>query len=102
VQYERPDEVLANPADEFVARFVGEDRVLKRLSLRRLADLDLPPAPREEGYDRIPCATTLRDALSRMLTDPDTPLLVIDDGGRPAGLVTIDLIARALEEGGRS
>jgi hypothetical protein len=33
-----------------------------------------------------------------MLSDPDTPLLVVDAGGRTAGLVTIDLIGRALEE----
>jgi osmoprotectant transport system ATP-binding protein len=97
-QYDRPDRLLAHPADDFVARFVGADRELKRLSLRRLADLDLPPAPSEEGYERIPCDTTLRDALSRMLPDPDRPLLVVDAGGRAAGLVTIDRIARALEE----
>src|SRR4051794_13001922 len=101
-QYDKPDVVLAHPADEFVARFVGEDRELKRLSLRRLADLDLPPAPTEEGYERISCDTTLRDALSRMLTDPDAPLLVVDQDSRPAGLVTIDVIARALDEADRA
>ena len=98
VQYDAPDTILAHPVDDFVARFVGADRELKRLSLRRLSDLDLPAAPSEEGYERIPCDTTLRDALSHMLRDPDTPLLVVDSGGKPAGLVTIDLIGRALEE----
>ena len=34
-QYDTPDELLAHPVDEFVARFVGEDRALRRLSLRR-------------------------------------------------------------------
>src|SRR5204862_8301201 len=101
-QYDAPDRLLANPVDEFVARFVGADRELKRLSLRRLADLDLPRAPSEEGYERIPCDTTLRDALSRMLSEPDAPLLVVDGGGRARGLVTIERIARALEEAERS
>src|SRR5215210_1007881 len=40
-QYGTPAEVLSRPADEFVARFVGTDRALKRLALSRLADLDL-------------------------------------------------------------
>ena len=100
-QYDAPDRLLANPVDEFVARFVGADRELKRLSLRRLADLALPPAPSEEGYGRISCETTLRDALSRMLAEPDAPLLVVDAGGRALGLVTIQRIARALEEADR-
>jgi osmoprotectant transport system ATP-binding protein len=40
-QFGPPDEILANPASEFVARFVGADRGLKRLSLSRVADLEL-------------------------------------------------------------
>ena len=35
-QYDTPDRILAHPADDFVARFVGADRGLKRLALRRL------------------------------------------------------------------
>jgi osmoprotectant transport system ATP-binding protein len=97
-QYDVPDRLLAHPADDFVARFVGADRALKRLSLRRLSDIDLPPAAGAEGYERIPCDTTLRDAMSRMLSDPDRPLLVVDAGGRPAGVVTVDVIFRSLEE----
>ena len=33
-QYAAPAEILANPASAFVARFVGADRGLKRLSLQ--------------------------------------------------------------------
>jgi osmoprotectant transport system ATP-binding protein len=32
VQYDRPEQILENPADPFVAAFVGADRALKRLS----------------------------------------------------------------------
>ena len=35
-QFGTPAEILANPASEFVARFVGKDRGLKRLSLSRV------------------------------------------------------------------
>ena len=42
-QYGPPGEILANPASDFVARFVGTDRGLKRLSLFRVAELPLSP-----------------------------------------------------------
>jgi osmoprotectant transport system ATP-binding protein len=40
-QYDTPDAILAHPASEFVERFVGADRGLKRLSLGRVRDLQL-------------------------------------------------------------
>ncbi len=43
-QYDTPDAILAAPADDFVARFVGADRGLKRLALRRLVEIELDPA----------------------------------------------------------
>src|SRR3989440_5456169 len=47
-QYDTPDRILAEPVDEFVAQFVGADRGLKRLVLRRLRDHEpiYPPAAR--------------------------------------------------------
>ncbi len=65
-QYATPDELLAHPADEFVARFVGADRGLKRLSLTTLGELELEPANGSIG-PLVDAATTLRDALSAML-----------------------------------
>jgi osmoprotectant transport system ATP-binding protein len=45
VQYATPAELLAQPADDFVADFVGADRALKSLSLTRVEQIDLIPAP---------------------------------------------------------
>ncbi|MEO6579017.1 MAG: ATP-binding cassette domain-containing protein, partial [Candidatus Limnocylindria bacterium] len=39
-QYDTPAAILARPASEFVERFVGADRGLKRLSLGRVRDLE--------------------------------------------------------------
>ena len=33
-QYDTPDAILAHPADDFVAQFIGEDRALRRLALQ--------------------------------------------------------------------
>jgi osmoprotectant transport system ATP-binding protein len=43
-QYDPPGRLLAAPASEFVERFVGADRGLKRLSLGRVRDLPLAEA----------------------------------------------------------
>src|SRR5947199_4266460 len=42
-QYAPPTELLLHPANDFVARFVGTDRGLKRLSLLTVADVKLEP-----------------------------------------------------------
>src|SRR4051794_35241987 len=101
-QYDTPDRMLAHPAADFVARFVGADRALKRLSLRYLRALDLPPAPAGAAEDpavtSARCETTLRDALALMLERGTDSLVVIDDGGQVAGIATAELIGRSLEE----
>ena len=52
-QYDTPAAILANPASEFVERFVGADRGLKRLSLGRVRDLELlEPVLVHAGEDR--------------------------------------------------
>jgi osmoprotectant transport system ATP-binding protein len=52
-QYDTPAAILANPASEFVERFVGADRGLKRLSLARVRDVELAePVIVEVGQDR--------------------------------------------------
>ena len=68
-QYDTPDAILARPADDFVARFVGADRGLKRLALRRLDEIELEPLERRRAGRRRARrrTTTLRDALSLML-----------------------------------
>src|SRR6476659_216838 len=67
-QYDTPDRILAHPADEFVARFVGADRGLKRLALRRLSEIELEPAQSVDGPS-APGTMTLRDALSLMMSE---------------------------------
>ena len=77
VQYDTPDAILARPASEFVARFVGEDRGLKRLSLRRLSEVELDPL--SDGGPRLEQATTLRDAVSAMLAEGADSVTVVRD-----------------------
>jgi osmoprotectant transport system ATP-binding protein len=95
-QYAPPDELLAAPADEFVAQFVGVDRGLKRLALSRLADVELLPRRDDHGAGTVDVETSLRDAASLMLADGNRPLTVVDGDGRPLGQVSLELISEAL------
>jgi osmoprotectant transport system ATP-binding protein len=77
-QYDTPDEILARPADDFVRKFVGEDRALRRLALRTLADVTLEPGSQGDADLRVPRETTIRNAVSQMLETNTDRVLVVD------------------------
>jgi len=96
-QYGRPDEVLAKPVSDFVARFVGRDRGLKRLALRTIGEADLNPVPTIPFTgSRYPQSAVLRDVLSEMLSDGTTEVMVVDNSGLELGLLSIDRISDLL------
>ncbi len=98
-QYDTPEEILANPNSEFVASFVGNDRILKRLSLTRVGDLQLEPANgNAEGLPRIDGNLTVRDALSELIGSGRSEAVVENDGER--GLLTIQAIEALTRAGG--
>ncbi len=79
-QYDTPDRLLAAPASDFVERFVGADRGLKRLSLARVGDLELA----------APFTATVGEPLQAArarLPDDTSWALVIDTHRRPVGWV---------------
>jgi len=66
VQADTPDRVLAQPADAFVADFVGADRALRRLGGIAIRSLARPGS--REGAPVIASDASLRDALALMLS----------------------------------
>ncbi len=81
-QYDTPAAILANPASEFVERFVGADRGLKRLSLGRVRDLEvIEPVIVHAGEDRAGVRQRLDGA------EPLQYALLVDDDGRPLGWI---------------
>jgi osmoprotectant transport system ATP-binding protein len=81
-QYDTPDAILANPASEFVERFVGADRGLKRLSLGRVRDIALiEPVIVHAGEQRA----DVRRRLERV-AEIDYALL-LDEEERPLGWI---------------
>jgi osmoprotectant transport system ATP-binding protein len=101
-QYDSPAEILTEPADEFVAEFVGADRALKRLGLETLAGVELIETDGiEVGDRRVPVTTTVRDALSEVLAAGGAPLAVMD-GEETVGAVTLELLGGLLGNGALS
>jgi osmoprotectant transport system ATP-binding protein len=85
-QYDTPDAILAHPADDFVAKFIGEDRALRRLALKRLSDVKLAPADGTEGLARVSIDTTVRNAVSLLLDTKSDRLLVENANGEVVGV----------------
>ncbi len=100
VQIDTPDNLLAAPADEFVADFVGADRGLKRLRVWTLNDLQLDPHT-GGSQPSAPAETTLRDALSLMLTAGAARVTVTGQDGAATGCVSLEAIAAMLGPGAR-
>ncbi len=80
-QFGTPEEILSSPASDFVARFVGADRGLKRLSLTRVGDIALTSVVMARAGDDAP------QARARAVADPFQYLLLVDAEGRPIGWV---------------
>jgi osmoprotectant transport system ATP-binding protein len=87
-QYDTPDAILAHPADEFVAQFIGEDRALRRLALKRLRDVKLEPGSQSEPGSRVSADVTVRNAISLAL-ELKADHLVVEDDGKVLGVFRI-------------
>jgi osmoprotectant transport system ATP-binding protein len=92
VQYDTPDRLLAAPANDFVADFVGADRALRRLSLVRAADAAEPG--RADGDLALPGSVSLREVLSALLAGGRDGATIFDEAGQPLGQVTLAGIRR--------
>jgi osmoprotectant transport system ATP-binding protein len=97
-QYATPSDLLANPADEFVAEFVGADRALKRLGLTTLADVPLEKLNGHRPSGQLPLTMSVRDALSAVLAAGGEALTVIDQNGEAVGLATLESIGHVFEK----
>jgi len=87
VQIGTPGEILANPADRYVADFIGgvsELKVLKASDIMQPGGAARPDAP------RAPLDATLAE-LAAMTAASDTPVAVLDHAGAVAG--TVDRVA---------
>ncbi|OZD46998.1 ABC transporter [Rhodococcus sp. 06-1477-1B] len=77
LQYDTPEAVLANPADDTVAGFVGAGAALKQLTLMRVRDIELSDVPVFGEDDSV---ESMNSALG---SDPEAWGIIVDSRRRP-------------------
>ncbi|MVU82587.1 ATP-binding cassette domain-containing protein [Nocardia sp. ET3-3] len=96
LQYDTPAAILARPADETVAGFVGADASLKQLTLTRVGDVELEDCPTAVEGESV-------EVLRAALAGRDRPwALILDEQRRPLRWVSAGqlAIAQSLREVG--
>jgi osmoprotectant transport system ATP-binding protein len=98
VQFAAPDEMLAKPADAFVASFVGSDRTLKRLRLIRVREVmaSAVDARIDANLPAVSPDDDLRRVAALFLEHGVESLTCVDAAGRALGVVTREAVARRL------
>jgi osmoprotectant transport system ATP-binding protein len=97
-QYDTPTRLLAKPADDFVADFVGSTRGLRRLAVTPIDPAHLEPLDGVRTGDlgaAIDVDSTLEEALAAMLQE-DKAMVAVKQGARFVGVLTPNGVHRAL------
>jgi osmoprotectant transport system ATP-binding protein len=76
-QYDAPEAILANPANDFVADFVGAGSSLKQLSLSRISEVELRQPTTAEIGERT------AEVKQRAQANGDKAVVVLDSHQRP-------------------
>ena len=92
-QYDTPDAILAHPADDFVAQFIGGDRALRRLALRTVGEVPLTDDGAVSNW--VSSDTTVRNAVSLML-ELKTDRLTVKDGETVRGTFRLQDVEQLL------
>lgn len=95
VQADTPEEMLRNPADDFVTSFIGKDRLLRSPDEVTVAEVMISdPITIQSGRG-------VAEGLERMRKHRVDSLMVIDSEGQLKGIVTIQEIQMGLVKGRR-
>ncbi|WP_158058406.1 ABC transporter ATP-binding protein [Halorussus halophilus] len=96
VQYDTPRELLANPENEFVESFIGEDRLLKQLQTIPVREaMRERPDSVEKTSRTVTPDDSLKTALQRLFTD-NRPEISVVSNHEVVGLLSEDDVRRAV------
>ncbi|HEY7593343.1 MAG TPA: ABC transporter ATP-binding protein [Actinophytocola sp.] len=96
-QFDTPARILAEPADEFVASFVGDDAAVRGLTLRRVDELPLAPDSGTPGRATVRADQSLHEALNAML-HARAEVAAVRDDGRVVGELSWSTVVRTPPE----
>jgi osmoprotectant transport system ATP-binding protein len=88
-QFDTPERILVNPANDFVSDFIGRGASLKRLSLSRVRDIELHEWPTARDGASVEEIRGLLNASDK------SAVLLLDDGNRPQRWINADHLSRA-------
>jgi len=106
-QYDTPEMILTRPASEYVAEFLGRERLVRRMSV---VQIDLQTLERREsspspGEPRVALSSTLSEAFAAALASP-TERAAVYEGERYLGDFTatslLESLRRAATDGGET
>lgn len=96
-QFDTPANILAAPANDYVASFIGRGAAIKRLTLISVADAKLGPASESSGaYATVGISDSLRDALDTLVLSGQPAITVIDQKGAAVGSLSVERISAVL------
>ncbi|WP_425402267.1 hypothetical protein [Glaciibacter superstes] len=96
-QFDTPANILAAPANEYVASFIGHGAAIKRLTLIPVSEALLGSASSApSGPITVSTTDSLRDALDSLVLTGATSLAVVGPDNRAVGSITIDAISAVL------
>ena len=104
-QYDTPERILTQPASEYVAEFLGRERLVRRMSVVQIdpGSLEHPPAGPAAGEPRLQVTASLTEAFAAALSSP-TEHAAVFDGERYVGAFTatslLESLRRANKGGG--
>jgi len=91
VQYDTPEQILTNPANDFVRGFIGAGSALKQLNLTRVRDIQTHEAA-SVRFDADPHA-----AIAKAHELGRTHIMVLDAKDRPQDWVSVEDAARGID-----
>jgi len=96
-QFDTPAHILAAPANDYVAEFIGSGLNLKHLALLEVADTELGPLEAAaKDAASVGIDATLRDALDAVISGDGSPIFVLDQNEQPTASISIEDIAKRL------
>jgi osmoprotectant transport system ATP-binding protein len=96
-QYDTPEAILTRPANQYVAEFLGRERLVRRMSVKQidLSTLEHPSSGPPPAEPRVSPASTLSEAFAAALASP-TESAAVFDGERYLGTFTAKSLLESL------
>jgi len=100
-QYDTPEKILTRPASEYVAEFLGRERLVRRMSvvLVDAATLEHPASGPGPDEPRLQLSSTLTEAFAAALASP-TERASVFEGERYVGAFTATSLLESLRRAG--